>query len=164
MELPSRRVTLLCALLTSIAACLLMVAAFWATLTGASDFGLTLESLGQGKALATWVAPGGPAWSAEIRPGEVVLVPRGWREHQWGTLHHTGGDTSMATLLPASVPPIDPFDAAIFALGLALLPLGVVALAKSVDKDAGWAFWRMSLLVGASLAFVPAASLLLSGF
>lgn len=158
MELPSRRVTRLRALLTSIAACLLMVAAFWVAATGASDFGLTLESLGQGEALATWVAPGGPAWSAGIHPGEVVLVPLGWREHQWGTLHHTGGDTSMATLLPASVPPVDPFDAAIFALGLALGALGVVALAKSIDKNAGWAFWRMSLWVGASLALVPAAS------
>lgn len=112
-----------------------------------------------------WVVPDGPAWSEGLRPGDVVLVPQGPRggeinsTPQWGmVLRHENADGPTVTFVPAPVPAIDAFDAAIFCLGIGMLALGVVVLVKAADAVAGWAFWRMSLCVSAALAFVPPGS------
>lgn len=175
MGIASRRGALTLALCASTATGILFVWAFWAIVAGAADFGLVVRPLDTGDAGETqvqWVAPNGPAWSLGLQPGDIVLVPRdvsdpadtAGRRYDiaatapWSVLRHDGAHNGLRTLAPASPPPVDAFDVAIFSLGMGLLALGAVILVKSADAVAGWTFWRMSLCVGAALAFAPAGS------
>lgn len=178
MGIASRRGALILALCASMVTGILFIWAFWAITAGAADFGLVVRPLDTGDAGETqvqWVAPNGPAWSLGLQPGDIVLVPHdvsnpadtadtaGRRYDNavtapWSVLRHDGAHTALRMLAPASPPPVDAFDVAIFSMGMGLLALGAVILVKSADAVAGWTFWRMSLCVGAALAFAPAGS------
>lgn len=175
MGIASRRGALTLALCASMVTGILFIWAFWAIVAGAANFGLVVRPLDTGdigKAQVQWVAPNGPAWSLGLQPGDIVLVQHdvsnpadtaGRRYDNattvpWSVLRHDGAHNALRTLAPASPPPVDAFDVAIFSLGMGLLALGAVILVKSADAVAGWTFWRMSLYVGAALAFAPAGS------
>jgi len=64
----ARRLTLA----ITVAAGLVIVAALGAALWLPGDLGLTTRSGPAGTALVGWVAPDGPAWGADVRPGDRV--------------------------------------------------------------------------------------------
>lgn len=99
-----------------------------------------------------------------MQPGAVIRLPTEIQvagdtyAPEWGLLHHSDAAGYVTVFVPSRVPPFTFLDGAIFGLGVTLLALGILVLLKSADAVAGWAFWRLSLCVGASLALVPAGS------
>jgi hypothetical protein len=105
-----------------------------------------------GRLVVTWVAPDGPAWSAGIRPGDIILA----------RVAHGAAPAILAVravhqllaLAPQAVRLIV-LDLFVVGLGLCFLALGALVGTKSPDRAAGGAYWRMSLCGGAALGFVP---------
>lgn len=102
-----------------------------------------------GRTHVTWIAPDGPSWSADVRPGDRVMQARS----RGRVVVRQAG---RRLVLGAHALPATPVDVLVVGLGLCLLALGAVVVTKSPDRVAGRAYWRMSLCAGAALGTVPA--------
>ncbi len=107
-----------------------------------------------GQARVTWVAPDGPAWNAGVLPGATLVDGR-------LAVATTHGESVLVSLAAAATTPPTAF--LLTALGLALAALGLLVFIRSADRVAAGAFWRMSLLVGATLACCRRATTMRGG-
>ncbi len=134
------------ATLATLAVVLITAASVIVTLATPGNLDLVLSGP-PGQALVTWAAPDGPAWNAGVRPGDTLVDGR------LAVRQAVGGSALVSLVFAATTPPTAFLLAA---LGLALAALGLLVLIRSADRVAGRTFWRMSLLVGATLGVLPA--------
>jgi len=145
----ARRLTLA----ITVAAGLVIVAALGAALWLPGDLGLTTRSGPAGTALVGWVAPDGPAWGADVRPGDRVL-DRAPRRLSLDRLVVQVGRRRV--ILGPDATTVDPLDIPVAVLGLLVLLIGAVVLVKGRDQAAAAAFWRMSVPAALALGVSPA--------
>lgn len=132
---------------------LIVLAAGAAALWTPGDLGLSTTRTPSGQALVQWVAPNGPAWSADILPGDHIVgwngvgpLPLTLRARSGSQTHLLRTGTTTPTLL----------HLLIAALGLAFLAIGALVLGKSSENGAAWALWRFCVLAGLALGVAAA--------
>lgn len=154
MELVAPGATPRFALLTTIAVAIGIAISVYAAVGTPGNPGVAPASGAAMPAHVGWLAPDGPAWSAGVRPGDVIL-----------RLVQATGDTPADLVVQAGSGQLrigsaamrpTALDLLLAALGYGFLALGTAVLLKSSDPPAARAFWRASLFAGSALGFVPA--------
>jgi len=146
---PARRL----ALGATLASGMVVLAASAAALWIPGDPGLSTTRTSSGQAVVTWVAPNGPAWSADILPGDHIVSWDGTR-HRPPLLTVRSGSHTHVVGTDATTPAV--LDVLLAALGCSLLGLGALVLGRSPDVRAAWAYWRLCLLAGLALGVAAA--------
>jgi len=146
---PARRLALGATLASSLVVLAAVAAALWLP----SDLGFSTTRTSSGQAVVTWVAPNGPAWSADILPGDHIV---NWDStgHRPPLLTMRSGSHTHVVGTDVTTPALQ--DVLMAVLGCSLLGLGALVLGKSPDVRAAWAYWRLCLLAGLALGVAAA--------
>jgi len=139
----------------SAAAVLAVLAATYAALWAPGTLDLTLACDATGRERVVWLAPDGPAVATGVRAGDVVVGRRPGGGNGPVLVVRSGGRTLV--LGPDLMTPAVP-DLLDTALGLWLLLLGALALARASDRRAGRAFWTTCVTGGLALGMAAAAA------
>jgi len=143
------------ALAISAAAVLAVLAATYAALWTPGSLDLTLARDATGRERVSWVALDGPSVATGVRAGDVVVGRRLGGRGGPVLLVRSGGRTLV--LGPDVMAPGVP-DLLDTGLGLWLLLLGALVLARASDRRAGRAFWATCLMAGLALGLAAAAA------
>jgi len=108
-----------------------------------------------GRERVIWAAPDGPAVTAGVQVGDVVVSRRPDGSGASVLLVRSGGRT--LALGPDLMAPTVP-DLIDTGLGLWLLLLGALVLARASDRGAGRAFWATCVTAGLALGMAAAAT------
>ncbi len=138
------------ALLATLTAALVVAAALYAAFRTPGNFGLTTTRGAGIRPVVSWIAPASPAWATDIMPGDTIVGDSVPHDEVVRGAGHKPIILRAGTLTPT---PASLLDAG---LGLCLLVLGAVVLARGRDRAASRAYWRMSLCASAVLGLVPA--------
>lgn len=144
---PVRRVPVLVTVLCAVA----IVAALYGAFTAPLDPDVATTRDRVGHLVVTAVALNGPAQADAVRRGDLAIGHVGH-----GTAIEWIFQTPRGIRLTLAPPPLTSLTVLVVALGWTLLLLGFVVLVISPDRTAAAAFWRLSLLLGATLALAPA--------
>jgi len=153
MDTAPRRTARHLTLAVTVAAGLVIVAALGAALWLPGDLGLDTRSGPAGTALVGWVAPDGPAWGADVRPGDRIVAR---------APHHPGLDRLVVqvgrrrVILGPDATTVDPLDIPVAVLGFLVLLMGAVVLVKGRERSAAGAFWRIGVTAALALGVSPA--------
>jgi len=143
------------ALAVSVAAVLAVLAATYAALWAPGSLDLTLARDATGRERVRWVALDGPSVATGVRAGDVVVGRRpGGRD---GPVLLVRSEGRTLVLGPDLMAPAVP-DLLDTGLGLWLLLLGALVLARASDQRAGRAFWATCLMAGLALGMAAAAA------
>ncbi len=153
MEPIARRPTRRLALGATLASGLVVLAAVAAAVWLPGDLGLSTTWTPSGRAVVTWVAPNGPAWSADILPGDHLV---GWDGTGRRPLTLTVRSGAQLHLLSAAPTPPPLLSLLMAALGLVFLGIGALVLGRSPAGRAAWALWRLCVLSGLALGVAAA--------
>ncbi len=153
MDAPAHRVAHRLAFLVTFSPALVVIVALCAVMVTPWNADLSITTEAAGRMVVAWVAPDGPAWSAGIAPGNVVVdVPHGGHN-----LYVVAGIGRQFIILPTrdTVPAL--LGMLMAGLGLTLCMFGNFVFVKGRDRAASTAFWRLSALMGLAVGLVPAA-------
>ncbi len=153
MNTASRRTARRLTLAVTVAAGLAIVAALGAALWLPGELDLATRSGPAGPAVVGWVAPDGPAWGADVRPGDRIVGRAPRRPGADRLVVQVGG---RRVILGPDATTVDPLDIPVAGLGLFVLLMGAVVLLKGRDRAAAGAFWRMSVPAALALGVSPA--------
>jgi signal transduction histidine kinase len=127
-----------------------VAAALYAAFRTPGNFGLTTMRGAGIQPVVSWIAPASPAWATDIVPGDTIMAGPVPSELVVRGAGHKPVILRAGTLTPTPASLLDTV------LGLCLLALGAVVLARGRDRAASRAYWRMSLCASAALGLVPA--------
>jgi DNA-binding CsgD family transcriptional regulator len=153
MDTPARHRTRLLAFLTACGASFVVAAAVYAALWTPGTLDLSIAHQARAWPVISWVAPNGPAWSAGVMPGDTITD--GASRTGLAARLVVQGHGRRITLGP-EMTAVAPLDMTVCGLGLCVVLVGALVLAKGRDRRATLAFWRMSTTIGLALGAVPA--------
>jgi len=153
MDTPARHRTRLLAFLTACGASFVVAAAVYAALWTPGTLDLSIAHQARAWPVISWVAPNGPAWSAGVMPGDTITDGAS-RTGLAARLVVQGHGRRIA--LGPETTAVAPLDMTVCGLGLCVVLVGALVLAKGRDRRATLAFWRMSTTIGLALGAVPA--------